>query len=195
MSDNVFSVNIRDFFRSADDMKSLQKYIAGFSCPRNHSIERFLKNSAINFTRQDTSVTHLVFSRKNNELLGYFSLAFRPIEVPAERVSKSIGRRLERAGRFDRDAHVYNAAAYLIAQLGKNYTDGANERISGEELIFAAWKIMQMTQYDIGGSIVFVEAEDIPELLDFYVANYFRIFGERDSEEGKLIQLVRALKQ
>ena len=64
-------------------MKSLQNYIESFSCPRNPSIERFLKKSAINFTKQDTLVTHLVFSRIDNELLGYFSLAFRPIEVPA----------------------------------------------------------------------------------------------------------------
>ena len=195
MLSKVRTVNIRDYFGNAEGMNRLQEYIDIFSCPRNPSIERFLKRSAINFTRQDTSVIHLVFSEDTDELLGYFSLAFRPIEVPADRVSKSIGRRLERAGRFDRQANIYNAAAYLIAQLGKNYTDGANERISGEELIFAAWKVMQTIQYDIGGSIVFVEAEDIPELLDFYVANHFRIFSERDSEEGKLIQLVRAIKQ
>ena len=195
MSDNVFSVNVRNFFGSADDMKSLQKYIAGFSCPRNPSIERFLKNSAVNLTRQDSSVTYLVFSRIDEELLGYFSLAVRPLQVPAESVSKSIGRRLERAGRFDRDAHVYNAAAYLIAQLGKNYTNGANERVSGNELLYAAWEALINVQYRVGGSIVFVEAEDIPSLLEFYIRNSFRVFGERDSEEGHLIQRVRGIRQ
>ena len=193
---NIYTVNIRQYFGSAEGMEELRTLISKFSCPRNPSIERFLKNNAINFTKQDTSVTYLVFSKGIGEFLGYFSLTIRPIEVPADRVSKSLGRRLERAGRFDRQANIYNAAAYLIAQLGKNYTDGANERISGAELLFSAWKVLQMIQYDIGGSIVFVEAEDIPELLDFYTRNNFRVFGERDSEdEGRLIQYVRAVKQ
>ena len=195
MADNVFSINIRDFFGSEDSMKSLQNYIANFSCPRNPSIERFLKKSAINFTKQDTSVTYLVFEKKDIEFVGYFSLTIRPIEVPADRVSKSIGRRLERAGRFDRQANIYNAAAYLIAQLGKNYTDGANERISGVELLGAAWNKLREIQYHVAGSIAFLEAEDVPELLDFYTRNNFRVFGQRDSEEGRLIQYVRAVKQ
>ena len=195
MTDNVFSINIRDFFGSEDSMKSLQNYIASFSCPRNPSIERFLKTSAINFTKQDTSVTYLVFEKKDIEFVGYFSLTIRPIEVPADRVSKSIGRRLERAGRFDRQANIYNAAAYLIAQLGKNYTDGANERISGVELLGAAWNKLREIQYHVAGSIAFLEAEDVPELLDFYTRNNFRVFGQRDSEEGRLIQYVRAVKQ
>ena len=196
MLDNVYSVNIRDYFVRDEGMEDLQRHIASFSCPRNPSIERFLKRSAINFTKQDTSVTHLVFSRKDDDLLGYFSLAFRPIDVPADRVSKTIGRRLERAGRFDRQANIYNAAAYLIAQLGKNYTDGANERISGSELLGAAWNKLREIQYHVAGSIAFLEAEDVPELLDFYTRNNFRVFGERDSEdEGRLIQYVRAVKQ
>ena len=136
-----------------------------------------------------------MFSRIDEELLGYFSIAVRPLEVPAESVSKSIGRRLERVGRFDSDGNVYNAAAYLIAQLGKNYTNGANERVSGNELLYAAWEALRNVQYRVGGSIVFVEAEDFPALLDFYIHNSFRVFGELDSEEGHLIQLVRGIRQ
>ena len=192
---NVHSVNIRRYFGSAEGMEVLQRHIADFSCPRNPNIEHFLKNSAINFTKQDNSVTYLVFSEDALELLGYFSVAVRPLEVPADKVSKTIGRRLERAGRFDRDANVYNAAAYLIAQLGKNYTNGANERISGEDLLGAAWNKLREIQYHAAGSIAFVEAEDIPALLDFYTRNNFRVFGEREGDEGRLIQLVRAIKQ
>ena len=195
MHSKVYSVNIRQYFETAEGMEELQEYTEIFSCPRNPSIERFLKNSAVNFTKQDTSVTYLVFSRENDELVGYFSLAVRPLQVPAESVSKTIGRRLERAGRFDKNANIYNAAAYLIAQLGKNYTDGANERVSGNEILYAAWEALRNIQYRVGGSIVFVEAEDVRALQDFYTINSFKVFGERDSEEGKLIQLVRGIKQ
>ena len=96
---------------------------------------------------------------------------------------------------LDRDGNVYNAAAYLIAQLGKNYTNRANERVSGNELLYAAWEVLRNIQYRIGGSIVFVEAEDIPALLDFYTRNSFRVFGERESEEDHLVQLVRGIRQ
>ena len=195
MADNVFSMNIRDFFVSANAMKSLQSYITSFSCPCNPSIEHFLKHNAINFTKQDTSVTYLVFEKKDIDFVGYFSLAIRPIEVPADRVSKTLGRRLERAGRFDRQANIYNAAAYLIAQLGKNYTDGANEKISGDELLRAALDKLRQIQYHVAGSIAFLEAEDAPALVEFYNRNNFRVFGERDSEEGRLIQFVRAVRQ
>ena len=193
---NFHSVNIRDFFVSPKLTRDLQTHIESFSCPRNPGIERFLKRSAVEFTKQDISVTHLVFPRDNNELLGYFSLAIRPVRVPVESVSKSMGKRLERAGRFDRDANVYNVAAYLIAQLGKNYTDGANERITGEELLFTVWELLKEVQYDVGGSIVFVEAEKYPGLLNFYRDNAFRAFGERKDDDGEdLVQFVRALRQ
>ena len=195
MQTNIYTVNIRRYFGSAERMKELQGHIAAFSCPRNPSVERFLKNNAIDFTKQDTSVTYLVFARGIGALLGYFSLTIRPIEVPADRVSKTLGKRLERAGRFDKQANIYNAAAYLIAQLGKNYTDGANEKISGDELLRAAWDKLRQIQYHVAGSIAFLEAEDVPALVEFYNRNNFRVFGERDSEEGRLIQFVRAVRQ
>ena len=193
MQSNITRVNIRRYFSTEEGMKKLQKYIDNFSCPRNPSIERFLKRSAINFTKQDTSVTYLVLSKNEEELFGYFSITVRPIDVPADRVSKTLGRRLERAGRFDRENNVYNAAAYLIAQLGKNYTDGLNTRISGAELLNTALRVLTLIQYSVGGSIVFLEAENVPALIDFYTQNSFRVFGERDSEEGRLIQFVKTI--
>ena len=42
---------------------------------------------------------------------------------------------------------------------------------------------------------MFVEAEDVQALVEFYNRNNFRVFGERDSEEGRLIQFVRAVRQ
>ena len=195
MQEKVYSINIRMYFDSEDGMNELKKHLEYFSCPRNPSIERFLKNSAINFTKQDTSVTYLVFSKEDNLLVGYFSVAVRPVQIPAEKVSKTIARRLERAGRFDPEANIYNVAAYLIAQLGKNYTDGLNERVTGEDLLYAAWGLLQKIQYEVGGSIVFVEAENYQGLLNFYSRNVFQVFGERHNDNEDLIQLIRVIKQ
>ena len=34
-------------------------------------------------------------------------------------------------------------SAYLIAQLGKNYTNDANEKITGKELVELAWTVIE----------------------------------------------------
>ena len=50
----------------------------------------------------------------------------------------------------------YNIAAYLIAQLGKNYSDRAKDRITGQELLEAAIRQLQILQYQVGGMVAFV---------------------------------------
>lgn len=37
--------------------------------------------------------------------------------------------------KVDEESGNYSLAAYLIAQLGKNYKNDANEKISGEQLL------------------------------------------------------------
>ena len=40
----------------------LARVLSGFSCPKNPDVERFLKKSAVEFTKKSQSVTYLVFS-------------------------------------------------------------------------------------------------------------------------------------
>lgn len=44
-------------------------------------------------------------------------------------------------------------SAYLIAQLGQNYTDGKNKEITGAELLELAWSVIEDMQYRGGGII------------------------------------------
>lgn len=59
----------------------------------------------------------------------------------------------------------------------------------------SAMEVLSAVQHDVGGGIVYLECEDKPQLLSFYQNehNYFRVFGERFSEEDntKYIQLLR----
>ncbi len=41
----------------------LARVLSGFSCPKNPDVERFLKKSAVEFTKKSQSVTYLAFSR------------------------------------------------------------------------------------------------------------------------------------
>ena len=40
---------------------------------------------------------------------------------------------------LDKNTDTYTMSAYLIAQIGKNFTGGAEKKITGEELLELAW--------------------------------------------------------
>lgn len=135
----LFTVNIREYLALGTDDEAgepaLVRLLSGFSCPKNPDIERFLKNSSIEFTKKNQSVTYLVFSKQNRELLGYFSIALKPLTIRGETVSSTVKRKLMRVSELDEQSQTYSMSAYLIAQLGKNFTDGAETRISGAGLL------------------------------------------------------------
>ena len=78
-------VNIRGYFEKdgPTGMAALRSFIDSFTCPRNPDVERFLKDSAVEFTKKDQSVTYLVFSSESGELLGYFSITVKPLTIAA----------------------------------------------------------------------------------------------------------------
>ncbi len=96
------------------------------------------------------------------------------------------------------------SVTYLVfsnddAQLGKNYNAGANERITGEQLLQAAVDTIKELQYMVGGMVVFLEAEDKDKLLYFYQQeNGFKKFDVRQTNSRKedshsLVQLLKVL--
>ena len=99
----------------------LLQILSEFSCPMNPDVERFLKYSSIEFTKKNQSVTYLVFSVADGKLLGYFTLALKPLTIRGETVSNTVKKKLLRISELDKDSDTYTMSAYLIAQLGKNY--------------------------------------------------------------------------
>ena len=82
-----------------------------------------------------------------------------------------------RFSEIDKSEQTYNLAAYLIAQLGKNFNDKAKGRITGQELLEAAIRQTQILQYQVGGMVAFVEAENKEKLLSFYENYGFKRFA------------------
>ena len=202
INDKFYAVNIREYLALGDDSEAgepaLVKLLSGFSCPKNPDVERFLKNSAIEFTKKNQSVTYVVISVKDGGLLGYFTLALKPLTVRGETVSKTTRKKLLRVSELDERSDTYTMAAYLIAQIGKNYTNGRNKEISGEELIELAWMVIEEAQYMFGGMVTFLEAESEEKLLSFYRDNRFSQFDTRQTsssanETHELVQLLRLL--
>ncbi len=140
-----------------------------------------------------------MFSSEDAELVGYFAITIKPITVNAEPFSNTVKRKLARVSELNEQNHTYNLAAYLIAQLGKNYHNGANERITGEELLGLAVKQIQQLQYLAGGMVVFLKTSNEEKLLSFYEDRGFQQFDSRLSETAgrepqELIQLLKILK-
>ena len=164
----------------------------------NPDVERFLKYSSIEFTKKNQSVTYLVFSVADGKLLGYFTLALKPLTVRGETVSNTVKRKLLRVSELDKKSDTYTMSTYLIAQLGKNYSENDGKMITGAELLGLAWDKIKATQYMFGGMVTFLEAENEEKLLSFYRDNRFSQFDTRQTisdtdESHELIQLLRLL--
>lgn len=201
-SDKFMFVNIREYLAQGDNEKvgdpKLLRIISGFSCPKNPDVEYFLKNNSIEFTKKNQSVTYLVLSMDNGELLGYFTIALKPLTVRDETVSNTVKRKIKRISEFDEQTKSYTMSSYLIAQIGKNYTSKANMHITGSELLELAWSVIEEMQYMGGGMVVFLEADNKKNLLSFYQNNKFRQFDTRLTASSlknphELIQLLRLL--
>lgn len=194
-------INMRRYLNS-DNPKlgesRLLQVLSGFSYPKNPDVERFLKKSSIEFTKKNQSVTYLVFDVSSMELVGYFTIALKPLTVRGETVSNTVKKKLMRVSELDKQSRTYTMSAYLIAQLGKNFTGDADKKITGGELLELAWGIIEKMQYMGGGMVTFLEAENSERLLSFYHANRFQTFDTRKTaaaseEPHELVQLLRLL--
>ena len=105
-----------------------------------------MKRQSIEFVKKNQSVTYLVFSNKDAVLVGYFTLKIKPISVCADKFSNNTKRKLLRISELNEEKQTYHMAAYLIAQLGKNFADDAIGKITGKQLLEIAMKHVKKEQ-------------------------------------------------
>lgn len=187
-----------------DTAKSI---LSSFSCPMNQDVEFFLSKKAIDFAKQGWAQTHLIFASFRNQwvLVGFFALANKYMRISAKALGKSsnsLRKRISKFATFDSALNSYILAAPLIAQLGKNYSNGYDKLITGDEILLEACSKIQLLQFDVGGRFAYLECEDKPKLIDFYSRNGFCQFDtrllDRDETErldGKyLVQMLKYIK-
>lgn len=177
--------------------------LSNFSCPHNADVENFIKFKAIEFSKQNIAQTHLIFAeyKKKLELVGYFTLAPKTFFVKKGNLTSNLRRRVSKFGTYDENIKGYTIPAPLIAQLGKNFTNGFNKLITGDELLKMACDKIKAIQNDVGGKITYLECEDKPKLIEFYETNGFVNFGKRSLDKDEkddlsgnyLIQLLKYL--
>lgn len=177
--------------------------LSDFSCPMNKDIEDFLRYKAIEFEKQQLSRTQVIFTsyQNKNVLIGYYTLSSKSFNITKAAISKSMRKKINKFATFDTALKVHVLPAPLIAQLGKNFQNGYNTLISGDELLKMACEDIRLVQSFIGGKVAYLECEDCPALIDFYESNGFVQFAKRrlDKDETELkgeylIQMLKIFK-
>lgn len=179
---NIGVKNILDELDRHGEEK-VRRDLSFFSCPVNPSIENFIRRNAINFSLRRVSITYLVNDTDDGAILGFFALTHKAVLIPADWMSNTSRKRIERYAKFDKPTNSYMTSAFLIAQLGKNYGVDDGKRISGGTLMSIANDILTDIQRRIGGGIIYLDCEDVEMLKQFYGREKFQKFGERFSEE------------
>ena len=190
---NYTIMNILDLLESVGTNEVL-KGLSSFSCPKNQEIENFLHKNAIEFAKRKLSITYLLLDNSDGEIVGYFTLAHKAIEIKNDNISNTVRRKLSSHAKLDADTNSYTVSAFLLAQIGKNYSADNGHRITGKELIEFANDVLTDIQHRIGGSIIYLDSEDNQKLKDFYISeNHYKIFGERysASDHTYYLQMLR----
>lgn len=166
--------------------------LSSFSCPLNPDVEHFLKNVAIEFSKQSISSTYLIMASFKNTyvLAGYYTLANKIFCIDKDSLpNRKWKSRMAKFGQFDKAIQRYTISAPLIGQLGKNYANGYDKLITGDELLKLALDKVKEMQYIVGGKIVYLECEQKEPLIDFYSRNGFVNFGLRPLDRDETSKL------
>ena len=179
-------INLKDMIDELGEHE-VKIMLSEFSCPANKEVEFFLHKKSIEFAKQGLSQTHLVYMpyKSKPTLVGYFTLAQKTILVFPSSVSKSLGKKMSKFSKYDDKTKSRLLPAILIAQFSKNFTDGIDKLIQGEELLKITLDKIEAVHSIIGGRVIFLECEDNEKLINFYERFGFVSFGQRPIESDE----------
>lgn len=195
-------INLKDIYNSLGEKKT-KEILEDYKCELNLDVEYFLKNKAIEFSKQDISRTYIVMSeyKEQDVIVGYFAIANKYTIIKKFILSNTKKKSILKYSKYDDTIKGYNVVLPLIGQIGKNFNNGYNNLISGDILLQLACKKIKEIQDLIGGRYVFLECEDNEKLKNFYESNGFEYFGKRNLEKDErdknngdyLLQMLRDL--
>lgn len=155
----------------------------------NTDVENFLRYKAIEFSKRGFAKTHIVYweteDKKENAFVGYYTITSKSITIERNAVNSREARKLREHGVFNEKTNDYTIAAPLIAQLGKNYADGNDSLITGDDLLHLAMEKVRKVQNEIGGRFAYLECEEKEKLIKFYERNNFKFFGKRQLDRDE----------
>lgn len=170
------------------------KILSSFSCAKDHDIESFLWNRAIEFEALSKARTYLLCDADEMEsngdivILGYISLALKVLQIPD---GISIRKRKELDG-FSGKIHnepITDIPCYLIGQLARN-DNAPKEKLSGKDLIEEAQRIIMSSVQAVGGRYMMIECRNEEKLLSFYTENDFAEISRIPDLETPMVQML-----
>ncbi len=195
---SVRVVSLDDMLESLD-IEVVKEVLSSFQSIKEdepHDVEVFLHRKAIDFEKTALASTYLVFDTETNILLGFFSLANKPLTMSKKNfdsLSRNQQKKLRQSGRTIETKFQINS--YLIGQLGKNYSKEAQEvaknHISGKELLTLAYNQVVAASRVIKARYVWIECEDVEYLKHFYQDFGFRLIPDYESGNHLKVMLMR----
>lgn len=179
-------INLKDIYNNLGENKT-KEILKDYKCDLNKDVEYFLKEKAIEFSKQDISRTYIVMSQYKEKyvIVGYFAITNKVTNIKKVTLSETKRKRLLKFAVYDKESKSYSIALPLIGQIGKNYNNGYNKLISGDILLKLACDKIKEAQELLGGRFVFLECEDKSKLEEFYESNGFVCFGKRNLEKDE----------
>lgn len=179
-------VNLKDIYNIMGE-KETKEILKEFKCELNKDVEYFLKEKAIEFSKQDFAKTFIVTSQYKGQevIVGYFSIANKVTSIKKNILSNTKRKRILKFAKYNNESNSYIIALPLIGQLGKNYNNNYNQLISGDILLKLACGKIKEAQDILGGKFIFLECEDKDKLKEFYENNGFVCFGKRNLEKDE----------
>ncbi len=161
--------------------------LSDFSCPINSDIEIFLRDKAIEFAKQKIAITYLVSDDTNGNMLGYFTLANKAIQINDNAIeSKTLKKRISKFSSYDKE-NGYIVPMFLLAQFGKNFSVEDGNCVHMEELMGLVCQVINRVQHIIGGSLIYLDVDsENTKLIDLYHDTCgFVQFGNRTSSNDQ----------
>ncbi|HFU4055141.1 TPA: GNAT family N-acetyltransferase [Streptococcus suis] len=190
LSDLIKNIGLDDAKQLVQSFKGID---LGTSSP--HDVEVFLHTKAIRYEEASVSSTYLVFDVSTQEMVGFFSLANKPLifsEKDFQALSKTKQKSFNQHGRhLEGGGHQVNS--YLIGQLGKNYAL-PNNSVSGHKLLTLAYDKAKEAARIINTRYIWLECDDNPKLLQFYQDFGFTLIEPFNSDSGLKVLVLKIKK-
>lgn len=111
---------LRDLIEQLGETQ-VEKILSTFECPKNNDIEYFIRNTAVNFTKNQLAPTCLVFVYSENGpiLIGYYTITMKTLNLESMNISKSLNKKISKFATYNEELHTHSVPSPLIAQLRK----------------------------------------------------------------------------
>lgn len=187
-------INLKDIYNALGE-KETKEILKDYECGLNKDVEYFLKEKAIEFSKQDISRTFIVMGeyKGTNVIVGYFAIANRGTTVKKFMLSNTKRKRILKFAKYDNEVKGYNIALPLIGQLGKNYHNGYNKLITGDILLKLACNKIKEIQNEIGGRYVILECEDNEKLKSFMKVMDLNVLEKEIQKKMKQIKILEGI--